>query len=79
VNFSKIPGMETVVAERLAAVDMKLAELSARLDTPKKWRNAVGMLSDTKVSPEADELGRQFRTNEGCMRWKIPLGPHPLG
>jgi len=56
--------METVVAERLAAVEKKLAELSARLDTPKNWRNAVGMLSDTKVSREADELGRQFRRKQ---------------
>jgi hypothetical protein len=56
--------METVVTKRLAAVEKKLAELSARLDAPKNWRNAVGMLSDTKVSREADKLGREFRRKQ---------------
>ena len=56
--------METAVTKRLAEIEKKLAELSARLDAPKNWRNAVGMLSDTKVSREADELGRAFRRKQ---------------
>ena len=56
--------METVVTKRLAAVEKKLAELSERLDAPKNWRNAVGMMSDTKVSREADEMGREFRRKQ---------------
>jgi len=56
--------MDTVVNKRLAAVEKRLAEISERLDKPKSWRNAVGALSDTKLSREADAMGRLIRRKQ---------------
>ena len=50
-----------VLGKKMERMEKDLAGLIKRVDAPKNWRNAVGMLSDTKVSREADELGREFR------------------
>ncbi len=53
--------MNTVMNKRLEAVENRLAEISERLDKPKSWRNVAGTLSDTKLSREADAMGRMIR------------------
>lgn len=50
-----------VLGKKMERMEKDLAGLIKRVDAPKNWRNTVGMLSDTKVSREADELGREFR------------------
>lgn len=53
--------MPTTVVQRLAALEKAVADLSAKVNQPKDWRKAVGMLRDTPLARQADELGREFR------------------
>ena len=59
----KIAAVEEL-GKKMDKMERDLAGLITRVDAPKNWRSAVGMLRDTKVSREADELGREFRRNQ---------------
>ena len=56
--------VQTTVTKRLAALERKFAALSRKLSQSKDWRRAVGMLRDTKLAREADELGRRYRAQQ---------------
>ena len=59
-----LSGMPSTVSQRLSALEKKFTALSQKLNQPKDWRRAVGMLQDTKLAREADELGRQYRARQ---------------
>lgn len=56
--------MQTTVVERIAALEKAVADLNAKVNQPKDWRKAVGMLRDTSLAREADALGREHRTQQ---------------
>ncbi|MGV3659556.1 MAG: hypothetical protein ACO1TE_05210 [Prosthecobacter sp.] len=56
--------MQTTVVERIAALEKAVADLNAKIGQPKDWRKAVGMLRDTPLAREADQLGREYRTKQ---------------
>lgn len=53
-----------VMGKKIHPLEKELPELRQKLEAPKDWRNAVGMLKDPKVSHEADALGREFRKKQ---------------
>jgi hypothetical protein len=56
--------MEAVVTKKIVAVvEGKLAEMSKPANAPNNWRQAAGALTDTRLSREADALGREYRKN----------------
>lgn len=56
--------MQTTVVERIDALEKAVADLNAKVNQSKDWRKAVGMLRDTTLAREADELGREYRTKQ---------------
>jgi len=46
-----------------AVVTKKIAEMSKPANAPNNWRQAAGALTDTRLSREADALGREYRKN----------------
>lgn len=55
--------MEAVVTKKIAVVEGKLAAMSKPANAPSSWRQAAGALTDTRLSREADALGREYRKN----------------
>ena len=56
--------MESTITKRLSTLERKFAALNRKVNQPKDWRRAVGMLRDTKLAREADELGKQYRARQ---------------
>lgn len=70
IAYKKLTAVEKQHAElsglgkHVRKPEKDLAGLSMRLEAPKNWRNAVGTLADTKLSREADAMGRQIRSKQ---------------
>jgi predicted nucleic acid-binding Zn-ribbon protein len=54
----------SVLSKEVKRLDKQVTELRKKIDAPKDWRLMVGRLKDTKISREADALGREFRRNQ---------------
>lgn len=52
------------LAKKVKKLEKEVASLSKKIEAPKDWRLMVGRLADTKISREADALGREIRRNQ---------------
>lgn len=55
---------QTLMAERLAALEKQVGELARRLlalEAPKDWRSTIGMFSGNEGMKEVFEEGRKIR------------------
>lgn len=58
---------QTMMAERLAALEKQVGELARRLlalEAPKDWRSTIGMFAGDEVMKEIFEEGRKIREKD---------------
>lgn len=59
--------MEQTLENRVAYLEQTLAQLTTKVlqltPVKKGWQNTLGMLPDDDLSREAEQLGREYRSN----------------
>lgn len=66
----KLAAVEEKLAElsglgkKIKKLEKEVASLSKKIEAPKDWRLMVGRLADTRISREADALGREIRRKQ---------------